>query len=164
MKQFFALSLITICSSAYAFSTPKQGDKTKDILSYVSRHSEFPQQGFHSFDCMSCSALKNSVFITPISTCGTGSCNYLMFKMSGSEATYITTVSLKPGAFEFLKSIHNEMPDLKIYQHVSADDGLIMTMQFNGKTYNSVENAKKISAAEFNKNIRPEQVTPKTFK
>jgi hypothetical protein len=164
MKQLIPLSLIFICCSSFAFIAPKKGDKTKDIAQYALTHSEFPKRGFDRFDCGNCKALKNLIFVAPISTCGTGSCDYMMFENKDSDATYITTVNIKPGSFEFLKTAHNGLPDLKIYRHMSADSGVITTMEFDGHSYSGVGLEKKITAADLENELAPEKVTPVNLK
>lgn len=156
--------LLTISIASLALVSPNPGDKTKDIFAYAQKHAEFPEQGLNFFDCNNCTALKNSIFVAPVSTCGTGSCEYMIFEKNGKESIYRATVSLKPGAFEFLKASHNGLPDIKYYRHMSADDGLIGTMQFDGHIYKDVSAKKTVSAKQFSKEITPEKVTESTKK
>jgi hypothetical protein len=165
MKQIIVLfTLVTISIMSFAFIPPKAGDKTKDVLAYAKKHAEFPDRGFNSFACDNCTALKNSIFVTPISTCGTGSCDYMIFEKAGKEAIYRASVSLKPGSFEFLKSSHNGLPDIKYYRHTSADDGLVGIMEFDGSIYKDLNATKKVSSKQFENEIKPEKVIESTLK
>ncbi|MEK6554639.1 MAG: hypothetical protein AABZ31_05335 [Bdellovibrionota bacterium] len=163
MKKLILFGLTCIASCALAYLQPTKGDKTTDVHAYVSTHSEFPKNGLQEFTCSNCRALNNAVFVAPISTCGTGSCDYMLFERKGQEAKYITTISIAAGAFEFLKSSHNGYPDIKIYQHLSADEGMISTLQFDGNEYKTTGKQKKIASNKLQTELQPEKVTAKSI-
>lgn len=81
-----------------------------------------------------------------------------MFERKGKEAVYIDTLVFKAGGFEFLKTSHKGYPDIKIYNHLSADEGKLYTMQFDGKEYQTLGKAKTIPSSDFAKMITPEKV------
>ncbi len=88
----------------------------------------------------------------------------MMFEKKDLEATYVTTVSFKPGAFEFLKSSHNGLPDIKIYHHMAANEGIINKMEFDGHTYRFTGPEKKVASINLPKEMKPEQISPEDIK
>jgi hypothetical protein len=88
----------------------------------------------------------------------------MLFEKNGHELTYRTSIPIKPGAFEFLKSTHNDLPDLRVYHHMSANEGIIKTMHFDGREYKVAGAPKKIAANQFEKEIKPEKVTSTILK
>lgn len=134
MKSVLGFVLL-FSSSVFAMTVAKSGDITKDPRAYAKEHAEFSDQGFREFKCSECTALKKAVFVAPSSTCGTGGCEYMMFVPEGTSFKYVTTVTLAPGGFEFLKTAHKGYPDVKSYAHLSAYEGSVGVYEFNGQAY-----------------------------
>lgn len=160
-------ALMAFTATAFGYANPQPGDSVKDVIEYARAHTEFPEQGFNKFNCTKCSTFENGVFIATIASCGTGACEYLMFEKTGPKFTFKSLVKLKPGAFQFLKTMHHGLPDIKFYHHMSATRGHIRTLEFDGKTYKgtvSEKNEKTMSADNIDKEIAPEDVKVSVIK
>lgn len=159
MKKFLpVLCSLIFTDTSLAMTTPKQGDQTKNPQEYVLSHSEFPEDGIVQFDCAKCSSMTNALFIAATKECGNAGCNLFFFKEKQGSYEYVTNVFLNHGGFQFLSREHNGYPDILTYHHLSAEEGTLSKMQFDGKQYVKVGDAKKIKGSEFDKYLKPEPV------
>jgi hypothetical protein len=164
MRLFFPLTCLLFCLPAGADQSPKFGEVTDDPQRFVLSHSEFPEEGLTQFDCHSCSTMKDLLFIAATQECGNAGCGYFIFKKSDVSAySYVANVFLSPGGFQFLSSSHNGFADIRFYHHMSAFEGTLTSMQFNGANYEAVGAPKTIKSSEFNKYVQPEPVKAVRF-
>jgi hypothetical protein len=134
------------------------GEKTDNPQKYVLAHSEIPDKGLTQFDCKKCSSMTDLLFVAATSECGNAACDYFAFRKKGSEYEYITTLSTQANGFQFLKTKHHGMSDILDYHHMSAGQGLLSTLKFDGKNYMSADKGRTISSSEFEKFVKPEPV------
>ena len=141
----------------------KTSPKTDDPRKYVLLHSETPDSNLSQFDCRRCSSMKDLVFVTTWKGCGTAGCNYFIFKKTRNSFKFVTRAFLHPGAFEFLKSKHHGLHDVIFYHHMSAEDGTLENMEYDGKNYLVIK-SEKIKGTEFGSRIpKPEIVDVVSF-
>jgi len=138
--------------------SPKLGEKTENPQKYVLSHVEFFDRGLTQFDCGHCSAMKDFLFVASTNSCGTGGCEFFVFRKTGPTFEFLTSVFLNSSAFQILKSVHKGLPNIKTYFHQSAFDGKVVVFQYDGKNYQKIGKSKFIKSSELYNILRVESV------
>jgi hypothetical protein len=163
MKLLCAISLFLFTYSpgilAAAQTAPKPGDVTDNPQQYVLSRANSPERGLSQFDCSQCSAMKDLLFVAPVETCGNAGCDFYVFRKSpGKSYEYLTEVQLQRGGFQFLETTHNGLNDILIYHHMSAEEGQLLHMEFDGQNYQFAGVSETVESAEYASRINPEVV------
>ena len=89
--------------------------------------------------------------------CGTGGCEFHVFRSSGSCNSDLGPVFLSRDDFELLNSTHNGVHDIKVCSHMSASTCSLFVYQFNGLKY-AAGKGEDVNSKEFYKHCKPTDV------
>jgi hypothetical protein len=155
LQTFTVLSIFSLCG----FADAKGKDiKVEAAQRYVLSKAKDSSRGLTQFDCSSCSAMKDFLFIAASCDCNDSGCLMYVFKPNKNSYQVQTHMFLRAHGFQFLSTKTNGWNDILLYQPLTSAKGFVVKDKYNGKIYVGTGKNKIIQNADASKYLTPETI------